>query len=130
MLKPFKKLAAALAVTAAFSVSAFANDPIVIKFSHVVANETPKGQGALMFQKLVDERLNGKVKVEVYPNSSLYADGKEMEALLLNNVQMLAPSLAKFDKYTPKIQISIYRSCLTISKRLNVLSNLKQVNHC
>ncbi|TRC19618.1 TRAP transporter substrate-binding protein [Mannheimia haemolytica] len=100
-----KKLAAALAVTAAFSVSAFANDPIVIKFSHVVANETPKGQGALMFQKLVDERLNGKVKVEVYPNSSLYADGKEMEALLLNNVQMLAPSLAKFDKYTPKIQI-------------------------
>ncbi|HDL3273128.1 TPA: TRAP transporter substrate-binding protein, partial [Mannheimia haemolytica] len=96
---------AALAVTAAFSVSAFANDPIVIKFSHVVANETPKGQGALMFQKLVDERLNGKVKVEVYPNSSLYADGKEMEALLLNNVQMLAPSLAKFDKYTPKIQI-------------------------
>ncbi|QNS15725.1 TRAP transporter substrate-binding protein [Mannheimia bovis] len=105
MLKPFKKLAAALAVTAAFSVSAFANDPIVIKFSHVVANETPKGQGALMFQKLVDERLNGKVKVEVYPNSSLYADGKEMEALLLNNVQMLAPSLAKFDKYTPKIQI-------------------------
>ncbi|HDL1728744.1 TPA: TRAP transporter substrate-binding protein [Mannheimia haemolytica] len=98
-------MAAALAVTAAFSVSAFANDPIVIKFSHVVANETPKGQGALMFQKLVDERLNGKVKVEVYPNSSLYADGKEMEALLLNNVQMLAPSLAKFDKYTPKIQI-------------------------
>ncbi|WHP47689.1 TRAP transporter substrate-binding protein [Mannheimia bovis] len=105
MLKPFKKLAVALAVTAAFSVSAFANDPIVIKFSHVVANETPKGQGALMFQKLVDERLAGKVKVEVYPNSSLYADGKEMEALLLNNVQMLAPSLAKFDKYTPKIQI-------------------------
>ncbi|MFA9489497.1 MULTISPECIES: TRAP transporter substrate-binding protein [unclassified Mannheimia] len=105
MLKLFKKLTAALAVTAAFSVSAFANDPIVIKFSHVVANETPKGQGALMFQKLVDERLNGKVKVEVYPNSSLYADGKEMEALLLNNVQMLAPSLAKFDKYTPKIQI-------------------------
>lgn len=47
----------------------------------------------------------GKVKVEVYPNSSLYGDGKEMEALLLNNVQMLAPSLAKFDKYTKKIQI-------------------------
>lgn len=105
MLKPFKKLAAALAVTAALSMSAMAQDPIVIKFSHVVANETPKGQGALMFQKLVDERLAGKVKVEVYPNSSLYADGKEMEALLLNNVQMLAPSLAKFDKYTPKIQI-------------------------
>lgn len=103
--KHLKKLTAALAVSAALSFSAWANDPIVIKFSHVVANETPKGQGALMFQKLVDERLNGKVKVEVYPNSSLYADGKEMEALLLNNVQMLAPSLAKFDKYTSKIQI-------------------------
>lgn len=103
--KHLKKLTAALAVSTALSFSAWANDPIVIKFSHVVANETPKGQGALMFQKLVDERLNGKVKVEVYPNSSLYADGKEMEALLLNNVQMLAPSLAKFDKYTSKIQI-------------------------
>nr|WP_205884421.1 TRAP transporter substrate-binding protein [Pasteurella multocida] len=92
-------------ISAAFSFSAWANEPIVIKFSHVVANETPKGQGALMFQKLVEERLAGKVKVEVYPNSSLYGDGKEMEALLLNNVQMLAPSLAKFDKYTKKIQI-------------------------
>lgn len=102
--KHLKKIVSALAVSAALSFSAWA-DPIVIKFSHVVANETPKGQGALMFQKLVDERLAGKVKVEVYPNSSLYGDGKEMEALLLNNVQMLAPSLAKFDKYTPKIQI-------------------------
>ncbi|MDO4697448.1 MAG: TRAP transporter substrate-binding protein [Pasteurellaceae bacterium] len=102
--KNLKKIVSALALTATLSFSAWA-DPIVIKFSHVVANETPKGQGALMFQKLVDERLAGKVKVEVYPNSSLYGDGKEMEALLLNNVQMLAPSLAKFDKYTPKIQI-------------------------
>ncbi|MGY4676129.1 TRAP transporter substrate-binding protein [Pasteurella sp. P03HT] len=100
-----KKALTALVVSATFSLSAWAADPIVIKFSHVVANETPKGQGALMFQKLVEERLAGKVKVEVYPNSSLYGDGKEMEALLLNNVQMLAPSLAKFDKYTKKIQI-------------------------
>ncbi|HEA3289728.1 TPA: TRAP transporter substrate-binding protein [Pasteurella multocida] len=100
-----KKAVSAMIISAAFSFSARANEPIVIKFSHVVANETPKGQGALMFQKLVEERLAGKVKVEVYPNSSLYGDGKEMEALLLNNVQMLAPSLAKFDKYTKKIQI-------------------------
>ncbi|HII3840960.1 TPA: TRAP transporter substrate-binding protein [Pasteurella multocida] len=100
-----KKAVSATIISAAFSFSAWANEPIVIKFSHVVANETPKGQGALMFQKLVEERLAGKVKVEVYPNSSLYGDGKEMEALLLNNVQMLAPSLAKFDKYTKKIQI-------------------------
>ncbi|QGM80200.1 TRAP transporter substrate-binding protein [Otariodibacter oris] len=101
----FKKLISALTISAALSLSAWANDPIVIKFSHVVANETPKGQGALLFQKLVDERLADKVKVEVYPNSSLYGDGKEMEALLLNNVQMLAPSLAKFDKYTSKVQL-------------------------
>ncbi|MDY0489144.1 TRAP transporter substrate-binding protein [Pasteurella multocida] len=100
-----KKAVSAMIISAAFSFSAWANEPIVIKFSHVVANETPKGQGALMFQKLVEERLAGKVKVEVYPNSSLYGDGKEMEALLLNNVQMLASSLAKFDKYTKKIQI-------------------------
>ncbi|HII3691102.1 TPA: TRAP transporter substrate-binding protein [Pasteurella multocida] len=100
-----KKAVSAMIISAAFSFSAWANEPIVIKFSHIVANETPKGQGALMFQKLVEERLAGKVKVEVYPNSSLYGDGKEMEALLLNNVQMLAPSLAKFDKYTKKIQI-------------------------
>ena len=103
--KNLKKVVSALVVSAALSLSAWASDPIVIKFSHVVSNDTPKGQGALMFQKLVDERLAGKVKVEVYPNSSLYGDGKEMEALLLNNVQMLAPSLAKFDKYTPKIQL-------------------------
>lgn len=103
--KNVKKIVSALVMSAALSLPAWAAEPIVIKFSHVVANETPKGQGALMFQKLVDERLAGKVKVEVYPNSSLYGDGKEMEALLLNNVQMLAPSLAKFDKYTPKIQI-------------------------
>ncbi|WP_438768461.1 TRAP transporter substrate-binding protein [Kushneria sp. TE3] len=82
-----------------------ADAPIVIKFSHVVADSTPKGQGALMFQKLVAERLGDRVKVEVYPNSSLYGDGKEMEALLLGDVQMLAPSLAKFDKYNEAIQI-------------------------
>ncbi|MBS6084843.1 MAG: C4-dicarboxylate ABC transporter, partial [Pseudomonas fluorescens] len=69
-----------------------AADPIVIKFAHVVAENTPKGQGALLFKKLAEERLPGKVKVEVYPNSSLFGDGKEMEALLLGDVRMLAPS--------------------------------------
>ena len=70
--------------------------PIVIKFSHVVATETPKGQAALRFKKLAEEATQGRVKVEVYPNSSLYKDGEEMEALQLGAVQMLAPSLAKF----------------------------------
>ncbi|CAA7614179.1 TRAP transporter substrate-binding protein [Magnetospirillum sp. UT-4] len=70
--------------------------PIVIKFSHVVAPNTPKGKAAEMFKKLAEERTGGKVKVEVYPNSQLYKDKEEMEALQLGAVQMLAPSLAKF----------------------------------
>jgi len=73
-----------------------AQQPIVIKFSHVVAVDTPKGKGAEYFKKLAEERTNGRVKVEVYPNSTLFKDGEEMEALQLGSVQMLAPSLAKF----------------------------------
>lgn len=98
-----KALVCALALGAAGL--AQAADPIVIKFSHVVAEHTPKGQGALMFKKLVEERLPGKVKVEVYPNSSLFGDGKEMEALLLGDVQLIAPSLAKFEQYTKQVQL-------------------------
>jgi C4-dicarboxylate-binding protein DctP len=75
---------------------ATAQQPIVIKFSHVVALDTPKGKGAEYFKKLAEERTKGRVKVEVYPNSSLFKDGEEMEALQLGSVQMLAPSLAKF----------------------------------
>ena len=70
--------------------------PIVIKFSHVVAQNTPKGQAAEYFKKLAEERTKGQVKVEVYPNSQLYKDKEEMEALQMGAVQMLAPSLAKF----------------------------------
>jgi C4-dicarboxylate-binding protein DctP len=75
---------------------AAAQQPIVIKFSHVVAVETPKGKGAEYFKKLAEERTKGRVKVEVYPNSTLFKDGEELEALQLGSVQMLAPSLAKF----------------------------------
>jgi len=75
---------------------AAAQAPIIVKFSHVVANDTPKGKGAEYFKKLAEERTKGKVKVEIYPNSQLYKDGEEMEALQLGSVQMLAPSLAKF----------------------------------
>ena len=73
-----------------------AQAPIVIKFSHVVAVDTPKGKGAEYFRKLAEERTKGRVKVEVFPNSQLYKDGEEMEALQLGSVQMLAPSVAKF----------------------------------
>jgi C4-dicarboxylate-binding protein DctP len=76
--------------------SALAQAPIVIKFSHVVAPKTPKGLGADKFKELAEKYTGGKVKVEVYPNSQLYKDKEEMEALQLGAVQMLAPSLAKF----------------------------------
>ena len=76
--------------------SASAQQPIVIKFSHVVALDTPKGKGAEYFKKLAEERTKGRVKIEVYPNSQLYKDGEEMEALQLGSVQILAPSVAKF----------------------------------
>ncbi|MFO1120609.1 MAG: TRAP transporter substrate-binding protein [Rhodospirillales bacterium] len=71
-------------------------DPIVIKFSHVVAVDTPKGQAAEKFKQLAEQYTNNQVKVEVYPNSQLYKDKEELEALQLGAVQMLAPSLAKF----------------------------------
>ena len=76
--------------------AAAAQGPIVIKFSHVVAPKTPKGLGADKFKELAEKYTGGKVKVEVYPNSQLYKDKEEMEALQLGAVQMLAPSLAKF----------------------------------
>jgi C4-dicarboxylate-binding protein DctP len=81
---------------ACFSVAAYAQQPIVIKFSHVVANDTPKGKAAEFFKQKAEELTKGRVKVEVYANSTLYKDKEEMEALQLGAVQMLAPSLAKF----------------------------------
>jgi C4-dicarboxylate-binding protein DctP len=73
-----------------------AQQPIIIKFSHVVASEAPKGKAAVKFKELVEAYTNGKVKVAVYPNSSLYKDKEELEALQLGSVQMLAPSISKF----------------------------------
>ncbi len=103
----FKLTAKALACALSLSIAGMAQaaEPIVIKFSHVVAENTPKGQGALLFKKLAEERLPGQVKVEVYANSSLFGDGKEMEALLLGDVQLIAPSLAKFEQYTKQLQV-------------------------
>jgi C4-dicarboxylate-binding protein DctP len=89
-------VAAACLAVLALSPAALAQQPIVIKFSHVVALDTPKGKAAEYFKKLAEERTKGRVKVEVYPNSSLFKDGEEMEALQLGSVQMLAPSVAKF----------------------------------
>ena len=88
--------AGAVSATLAFPMIARSQAPIVIKFSHVVAVDTPKGKGAEHFKKLAEERTKGRVKVEVYPNSMLYKDREEVEALQLGSVQLLAPSLAKF----------------------------------
>lgn len=96
-------LAAAAALAFASTVAAAA--PMVIKVSHVVAEQTPKGQMAMKFKELAEKALPGKVEVQVFPNSQLFGDGKEMEALLLGDVQIIAPSLAKFGRYTPKLQV-------------------------
>jgi C4-dicarboxylate-binding protein DctP len=96
-----------LAIAAAFVLAqtTAAAAPIVIKYSHVVADATPKGQAALKFKELAEKKLPGKVEIQVFPNSQLFGDGKEMEALLLGDVQIIAPSLSKFSKYTPKLQV-------------------------
>ena len=91
----YVRVVAAL-IACAFATSVWAAEPIIIKFSHVVAQDTPKGQAAERFKELADKYTDGKVKVEVYPNSQLYKDKEELEALQLGAVQMLAPSLAKF----------------------------------
>ena len=88
--------AAASVAALAFAAPAAAQSPIVIKFSHVVAANTPKGAAAEKFKELAEKYTDGKVKVEVYPNSTLYKDKEELEALQLGAVQMLAPSNSKF----------------------------------
>jgi C4-dicarboxylate-binding protein DctP len=99
MHKLLSKLPTSLLVAAATCLvapTAWSAEPIVIKFSHVVAADTPKGRAAEKFKELAGQYTGGKVKVEVYPSSQLYKDKEEMEALQLGAVQMLAPSLAKF----------------------------------
>ncbi|WP_394781019.1 TRAP transporter substrate-binding protein [Undibacterium sp.] len=91
-----RSLLLSFAAASLVSGAAFAQAPIIIKFSHVVASDTPKGKAAERFKELAEKNTKGRVKVEVYPNSTLYKDKEEMEALQLGAVQMLAPSLAKF----------------------------------
>ena len=88
--------AVSMAVLISVGPATAADSPIVLKFSHVVAVDTPKGKAAEYFKKLAEERTKGKVKVEVYANSALYKDKEEIEALQLGAVQMLAPSNSKF----------------------------------
>jgi len=88
-----------LAVAAAallLATAAQAQQQIIVKFSHVVTDDTPKGKGAIKFKELAEAKTKGRVKVEIYPNSQLYKDREELEALQLGAVQMLAPSVSKF----------------------------------
>ena len=87
---------AAAVIAFALFTAAQAQQPVVVKFSHVVTDETPKGKGAIRFKELAEAKTQGRVKVEVYPNSQLYKDREELEALQLGAVQMLAPSVSKF----------------------------------
>jgi len=92
-----KLILAAVSIAAlALAGPASAQSPIVIKFSHVVASNTPKGAAAEKFKELAEKYTDGKAKVEIYPNSTLYKDKEELEALQLGAVQMLAPSNSKF----------------------------------
>jgi C4-dicarboxylate-binding protein DctP len=91
-----KTLLFALSTSVLFSANALAQAPIVIKFSHVTTTDTPKGHAAERFKELAEKATKGRVKVDIYPNSQLYKDKEELEALQLGAVQMLAPSLAKF----------------------------------
>lgn len=89
-----------LGVTAAVAAA-----PILVKYSHVVPESTPKGQAALKFKELAEKALPGKVEVQIFPSSQLFGDEKELEALLLGDVQIISPALAKFSKYTAKLQL-------------------------
>ncbi len=92
----FAGAAIALALFTGAQAQQPASQSIVVKFSHVVTDETPKGKGAIRFKELAEAKTQGRVKVEVYPNSQLYKDREELEALQLGAVQMLAPSVSKF----------------------------------
>ena len=93
------------AITLLGSAAALSADPVVIKFSHVVAENTPKGLMAERFKKLVAEKTDGEVVVEVYPNSQLFGDDKVLEAMLLGDVQIAAPALSKFSRYTDELAL-------------------------
>src|SRR6266568_8970294 len=91
-----RSLAAIALAALAAAGRAGAAEPIVLRFSHVVAVNTPKGQAADLFRRRAEELTGGRVHVEVFPNSTLYKDREEIEALQLGSVQMIAPSLSKF----------------------------------
>jgi C4-dicarboxylate-binding protein DctP len=120
------KLTKLLIGAIAMSISAMsyaADDQIVLKFSHVVAPNTPKGLAADYFAKKAAELTKGRVKVEVYPNSKLYKDKEEMDALAENKVQILAPSLAKFSSYERSFEMFDLPYLFDNQDQLNKITN-------
>ena len=99
-----KKVLLAVGITAAMSVSAVAAD-YVLKFSHVVSENTPKGKAALFFEKRLEELSKGRIDVQVYPNSQLYKDKAVLKAIKLDSVQMACPSFSKFGKFVPQLAL-------------------------
>ena len=80
-------------------------EPIVIRFSHVVAEDTPKGIGAKMFKEIVEERLAGKVLVKIYPKSEKFTDSQALLSLLFGDIEMTAPSFTKLCKFNKSLQV-------------------------
>ena len=99
-------LAAAVTLTGTTALASCEDGEVVIKFAHVTNTDRhPKGIAASLFQERVNEEMNGKACVEVYPNSTLYNDDQVLEAMLQGDVQMAAPSLSKFEKFTKQFRI-------------------------
>ena len=99
-----KKILISTALTMAVSTSAMAAD-YVLKFSHVVSENTPKGQAAKFFEKRLEELSKGRIDVQVYPNSQLYKDKAVLKAIKLDSVQMACPSFSKFTKTVPQLAL-------------------------
>jgi len=105
MLRKVTQILAITAVSSMLAIGTAVAAPITIKFAHVVAENTPKGQAANKFRDLIAERMGDKVVVEVFPNSQLFGDDTVLEAMALGDVQLAAPSLSKFDRYTKSLQV-------------------------
>ena len=99
-----KRVLLIVGVMAAMSVSTVAAD-FVLKFSHVVSENTPKGKAAVFFEKRLEELSKGKIDVQIYPSSQLYKDSAVLKAIRLNSVQMACPSFSKFGKIVPQLAL-------------------------
>jgi C4-dicarboxylate-binding protein DctP len=99
------RLTVLIGMLVVLAVNAHAAAPILIRFSHVTSEATPKGHGAALFKKLVEQRLAGKVRVEIYPRALKFNDDQALLALLFGDVELAAPSFSKFRSFSRQIQV-------------------------